>query len=346
MNERKKYFTVVSFLIFLYYWTLPKPEPKHKELQNTLFTVWNGIRKPDGAKYRSTTFHKLQLWYFTNQYAVNEDIYQISTYVNNAGGEIGFVETMYAIMQKSNKNNIVIDAGMNIGFFSLLASSMGFTVHSYEVNPNCVSYATGLIDINGLSNMVTMVKAGLGGRRQRVSIPEVTGCGGGTQVKHSENLRANNQIDLLPLDELYFYSNTYVLFLKIDIEGEEFNTLRGASLMLKDKRIKHIFMEFQPSVYRNDWDYLEEGLHFILNNGYTIYQTYTWTGCNEFDGLEPVWPHPLGIPGPDLEEDWTTRVHQGDNAGKLHKLVDVKKYLQSFKDYGKAAGSNLWITEY
>jgi len=221
---------------------------------------------------------------------------------------------------------------------------MGFKVHSYEVNRNCVNYASGLIDINGMSKMVTIVKAGLGGIRKRVSIPVVTGCGGGTQVQHSENLRSTNQIDLLALDGLYFYSNTNILFLKIDIEGEEFNTLRGAALMLEYKRIKHIFMEFQPSVYKNDWDYLEEGLNFIINYGYTIYQTYTWTRCNEFDGLEPIWPHPLGIPGPGIDEDWTTRVHRGENAGKLHKVIDVNKYLLSFKNYGKAAGSNLWIT--
>jgi hypothetical protein len=133
--------------------------------------------------------------------------------------------------------------------------------------------------------------------------------------------------------------------LKIDIEGEEFATLRGAVGLLESKRIENIFMEFQPSVYNNDWNSLQDGLNMILNLGYTIYQTYTWTRCNEFNGLEPVFPHPLGIPGPDIEEDWMTRVHHhGNNAGKLHKLINIQEYLQSFQDYGKPAGSNLWIT--
>lgn len=350
MNNRKTYL-VCTFILFIYLYHLFMKktftnDKKKLRIQQEEFEIWREIKTLNNdVELILNTFHNIHFWYFENNYADRNGLYKIGTYTDRAGGEIGFIETMHAILKfrKRAENDIVIDGGMNVGMFSLLAASMNYHVHSYEVNEVCVEFANKLFQTNFIEKNIILMKAGLSEKREKVSIPISNNCGGGTQIRQIK--RSEQKIDLLSLDDMYYNTQDNIVILKIDIEGEEFATLRGAKLLLSTKRIKHIFMEFQPSVYGNDWVVLENGLNDILNHGYIIYQTFTWTRCNEFDGLQAIYPNPLGIDGPDPKKyDWKKRVHSGFNAGKLHKLIDVNAYLKSFETYNKPAGSNLWIT--
>ena len=78
-----------------------------------------------------------------------------------------------------------------------------------------------------------------------------------------------DEVDLVTLDELINKYNYNFSFIKIDVEGQDFNTLLGATQILKDKKIKLIKFEhnqedpLQPIMQlfkENDWKV------FALNN--------------------------------------------------------------------------------
>lgn len=72
------------------------------------------------------------------------------------------------------------------------------------------------------------------------------------------------------LDEYCKFKNIkHIDFLKIDVEGDEFNVLKGASNLLFKKRINHIQFEY-GGCYQDSKSKLEEVFLYLKERGYII----------------------------------------------------------------------------
>lgn len=109
------------------------------------------------------------------------------------------------------KGNTVIDIGAHVGWYSLLAASLGCIVESYEGDPENARLLEGSAERNGWSDLITVH-------------PEWVGEGWTFDVD------VNGKIDLI----------------KVDIEGLEVYAIDGLWGFIQSDKVEHLFLEISP----------------------------------------------------------------------------------------------------
>ena len=150
---------------------------------------------------------------------------------SNFYSEIGEGPYEYEKVQ-INSNDIVIDAGANIGMFSVLASHLGATVYAFEpvkeIREKSLEITAKLNDKINVVPIALFNKAGY-------SEIEIDGknLGGSSIILHRQN-STRETIPTITLDEWAKQNNIpRVDFIKADIEGAERLMLQGAQWVLK-----------------------------------------------------------------------------------------------------------------
>jgi FkbM family methyltransferase len=143
--------------------------------------------------------------------------------------------------------DVFIDAGANIGLYTLTAADLvGPTGHVIAIEPAPLLALRRNVELNGY-NWVTFIDAALGditGRRN-FTMFEGEGCGmssfapidlGGSLI----------EVDVCRLDDLV-PDNLFdrIRLVKIDVEGAEVATLRGAPRLLRETKA-HFLVEVEP----------------------------------------------------------------------------------------------------
>lgn len=149
------------------------------------------------------------------------------------------------VMKKlaQSEGGTLLDVGANYGYFSLLWASQnaGNRVEAVEASPRNLATVKRNIDKNNLANQITLHALAAGNHEGAVSFDlgpeEQTGWGGITQNATASTVTVPQH----RLDSLFADRNFTVL--KIDCEGADAWVLEGAEKLLRDKKIKHIFLE-------------------------------------------------------------------------------------------------------
>jgi FkbM family methyltransferase len=164
-------------------------------------------------------------------------------------------------------NDVVIDAGANIGMFSALASYKGATVFSFEPVP----YNQQLLELTkSLNKNITVCPFALSDKtgKMRLSMEEDDNIG-----SFSENISAKNsfEVDAITLDEFVSKNKIEkISFIKADIEGAERKMLWGATEVLKNFSPKLAICTYH---YPEDPKLLEE-IILKANPRYKIYHRW------------------------------------------------------------------------
>lgn len=126
-----------------------------------------------------------------------------------------------------HKDDCVIDAGANIGVFSVLAIKEGASkVYAYEPNPSVMEKLKETIQLNGMSDKIIPNQLALGDKIGKVEFD--TG-------KLATGMVAENgsiSVEMVTLDHWHGFDNP-VDFIKADIEGAERDFLMGAKDIIK-----------------------------------------------------------------------------------------------------------------
>lgn len=190
--------------------------------------------------------------------------------IKTAGSYEPHVAAVFRNFLKPGMN--VLDIGANIGFFTMLSAALvGAKGSVLAVEPN--SSNTKLIEAsrraNAFSN-ITIVQAAAGNAIALLALHSV--YSNGTTSEASENLETLMQSTTVPclrIDDLLPKGRS-VDFIKIDVEGAEYNALRGASEAIRRYR-PHVVSEFSPEMMPgicgiDGATYLE----FLVKLGYTL----------------------------------------------------------------------------
>ena len=160
--------------------------------------------------------------------------------------------------------DLVVDAGANIGYMSLLAATAGAHVIAFEPNPQLLPTLRKNLGTRGDVRPVA-----LGARRHQAVLiqpdPAAHNAGLGHLGTSTEGGGVPVQVETLD-DELHGRS---VAVLKLDVEGEEQAVLEGAVTALKDRRLGHIIFEDHHGAN-------SAVMSHLLSCGYTIY-SIGWT---------------------------------------------------------------------
>lgn len=177
------------------------------------------------------------------------------------------------VKNKINKGDVVIDLGANIGYYTLLFADLvgpSGKVFAFEPEPKSFELLKKNVEINGYKNVTLIPKAisqTTGKIRLHVSQDNL-----GTHSISKIYYVKNNFIDIdsITLDDFVNECEKNIDFIKMDIEGAEFDVLKGGVNLLKNSTNLKILTEFAPHMIK-DFGSPTEFLDFFVNNGFKIY---------------------------------------------------------------------------
>lgn len=166
---------------------------------------------------------------------------------------------------------VVIDAGANIGFFTVRAARSGAQVYSFEPNPRTYRRLRRNIAANKLQQRVQPQNMALGSSNE-------TGWLDGDNISTvamavSRDKAGTVEVKICTLDSVIEPFNLPAVdLLKVDVEGAEVEVLRGAPETLK--RCKRIVMEYHSDALGEQVSEILMKAHFSVvfsANGYGYY---------------------------------------------------------------------------
>lgn len=157
-----------------------------------------------------------------------------------------------SVFMRHPSPGVVVDVGANIGYFSLLAATMGHKVYSFEpMNRNVAKLQSSILK-NHLEHKITLIQNAV----TYDSTGSVT-----LRATHESN-QGNGMIIPIPesVSESGIYGQDYahtirldevvredVLLMKIDVEGYEGSVLNGAKSLICNHIVRYIAIEFSSN---------------------------------------------------------------------------------------------------
>ncbi|MEK6917439.1 MAG: FkbM family methyltransferase [Nanoarchaeota archaeon] len=169
-------------------------------------------------------------------------------------------ETGKVFEKIAKKSKVIVDVGAHIGKYTILASKVNPNAEVFPIEVDKKNFITlnKNISLNNLKN-VYPIRVGLSNRKGREKFNNWLREGFEiVKTDTLDNLFKNKEIDLI----------------KIDVDGSEFNILKGGINLFSKKRIKNVIIEINDNCYK-------EVIQFFKKYGYKLikiqYENYLAT---------------------------------------------------------------------
>lgn len=188
----------------------------------------------------------------------------------------GHVRSFLRKCASRHNGGIAVDAGANVGVYSVELAALGYEVHAFEPIPETYARLQKNLALNSsIVGKVRSIDRALGDREQRLTM---TGPGNSPATAHISQTPANGVSALLPvwITTLDAYAEStgiqHIDFLKLDVEGYEPAVLRGAARLLGRHGIDTVYFEWCPPLLRRLGFDPSEPLTELKNFGYAFYR--------------------------------------------------------------------------
>lgn len=181
-----------------------------------------------------------------------------------------FFSTEY-FQKEITEDMIIIDIGANIGYYALLESQLAIKGHVYAIEPvpenfhllnrnialnnylNISTYPLAIGDVEGISDMYVYDK-----------------CNWSSFIFNPEGKIIDNiQVPVITLDKfIEVYAVHKPNFIRMDVEGFEYNILKGASRTLQANGHLIICIELHPHLMSKEKS--KECIKMVKNNGFKV----------------------------------------------------------------------------
>ena len=177
------------------------------------------------------------------------------------------------------KNNIVLDIGANIGYFTLIFSKIvgkDGCVFAFEPDPNNFAILKKNIEINNIKNVILIQKA-----VSNTSKPQSLYLCDYNHAQHRiyPSPRCTEKIDVesTTIDEYLDGSEFFnkINFVKMDVEGSEYDVVHGMKKTLQSNPNLKMLSEFSPKQIRERGLQPEDILNQITSHNFKIYPITT-----------------------------------------------------------------------
>jgi FkbM family methyltransferase len=181
-------------------------------------------------------------------------------------------------MRLCEKADVIFDVGANIGLYSLLASTTNprASIHAFEPTPDLFNAFSGNVALNQLSNI----------RANQLAVGNVSGeaylnyCTSSDGRNEGMNFvsaaRPADAGEVTVITTIDDYCRQYHIasidLMKMDIEGGEYNALKGAQNLLKRKAIKCILIELLEWAANRSGYSTKDIKALLLDHGYQLYK--------------------------------------------------------------------------
>jgi len=156
--------------------------------------------------------------------------------------------------------DVFVDVGANLGYYTCLASQRGKQVVAFEPQPQNLNCLMRNVMVNGYEQQVEIFPLALSNRPGLLTLYGASGPSA-SLIKGWAGYSANYK-QLIPVSTLDVVLNTRFvdkqLFIKIDVEGAEYQVLAGAQAVLSRARkpvwlLEVCLQEFHPSGLNPDF---------------------------------------------------------------------------------------------
>lgn len=179
-------------------------------------------------------------------------------------------EEMCFLLHFLRKKDLLLDAGANIGVFSLMASGHnGAKSFAFEPIPSTFKRLEKNVKLNELTGQITIANIGLGATNTTVKFTN--------SLENCINRVANEQdtdivdVNVRRLDDVLISVTAYeAILLKVDVEGFETEVLKGAENLLQNPQLKAIIIELNGSGEK--FGFNEDDIKMkLVNEGFELY---------------------------------------------------------------------------
>lgn len=165
-------------------------------------------------------------------------------------------ETFNQLKKEIKPNDTFIDVGANIGRFTIIMAEEGLCVYSFEPIKDNFELLRTNIKNNNLEKKTQLYNVGLGDKKEKKDICYIPYKHGEASVVFNFKKGIKEIININKLDDVKIKVQNNC-FLKIDVEGFEYNVLIGAGKFIK---------KYKPKIIIEIWR--EETKEILKNYGY------------------------------------------------------------------------------
>ncbi len=175
------------------------------------------------------------------------------------------------VKQHVSLGDTVVDIGANIGYYTLIFARLvgeHGKVFAFEPDPTNFALLKKNVEINGYSNVVLVPKA-VSNENKTAKLFLCEHNQGMHRVYNSVFCNDSIEIEFLKLDD--YFQDEKISFIKIDIEGAEYNAIQGMRNLLYRNRGVKLLTEFSPAAsLENEIDSTDYVI-LLVDLGFNIY---------------------------------------------------------------------------
>lgn len=157
-------------------------------------------------------------------------------------------EDMTFLIHCLKKNDIFIDCGANLGLYTILASKViGSNSIAFEPHPETVKRFISQLNINNITDKVKIINKAIGDKISEIKFSNTKDALRRKIIQDNDYEKYNSiQVKMTTLDyELPNLKQDFII--KMDLEGFEYNALKGALSILENKNLKAIIIEIDKA---------------------------------------------------------------------------------------------------
>lgn len=151
------------------------------------------------------------------------------------------------------KSSTIVDIGANIGYFTLLASSLlGNRGKAYAFEPDIINYELLLknIKLNNYKNIIP-TQCAISNNNGKTLLFQYKNRGWHSLFNAHRNPINSILVDTVTLDDFFRDGDISIDIVKIDVEGAEILVLQGMKQIIEKNDNIKIFIEFNPGCLQN-----------------------------------------------------------------------------------------------
>jgi FkbM family methyltransferase len=192
--------------------------------------------------------------------------------------ETGITDQFHQILANTSRPGLVLDIGMNIGWFTLFARAHGHAVAAFEPNPIMHTRVCESLELNQWHNDSSVQTFPYGLGEQEATLNLTMGNNPGMSSFHEERLAPRHRkqiaVKVVTLDSIALQegwldddpSAPPIYLMKVDVEGYEPFVFGGGKRLLQSGRVENIIMENSVADLRQSVDLLAT----IYRAGYKV----------------------------------------------------------------------------
>jgi FkbM family methyltransferase len=189
-------------------------------------------------------------------------------------------DRIVALSRGVPKGSLFVDVGANLGYFSLMAASLGYTVASFEPMSRNARKLSRSVARNGFAGRVSLYQNAVGtGDGRLVSLRETDALNQGNGRVTGEPVRAPSgvfgvdYVDTVSLSSVLLFAasqSTGAHIVKVDVEGLEPDVLRGARQWICARSVRHVLIEFSEATRASPASGAVDMFAFMQRAGYAV----------------------------------------------------------------------------